>query len=103
MKNLSTTHLADIRERDEVFVPAGGGRTNFIDVADIAEAAAVVLTEPGHLGRAYELTGSQALTYDEVAMTLSRACGRTIEYARPSRKEFAARNAACFNREGQMS
>ena len=94
MQNLSTTHLADIRERDEVFVPAGKGRTNFIDVADIAEAAAVVLTEPGHLGRAYELTGTEALTYDEVAARLSHACGRTIEYARPSRKEFAARMKA---------
>ena len=94
MQNLSTTHVADICQRDEVFVPAGGGRTNFIDVADIAEAAAVVLTESGHLGRAYELTGSQALTYDEIAATLSHACGRTIEYARPSRKEFAARMKA---------
>ena len=94
MQNLSTTHVVEIREHDEVFVPAGGGRTNFIDVADIAEAAAVVLTEHGHLGRAYELTGSQALTYDEVATMLSHACGRTIEYARPSRREFAARMKA---------
>jgi uncharacterized protein YbjT (DUF2867 family) len=91
MTNLSTTHLDDIVERDEVFVPAGRGRTNFIDVGDIAEAAAVVLTEPGHTGKAYELTGSEALTYAEVAETLSQACGRTIVYPRPSGRAFKQR------------
>jgi uncharacterized protein YbjT (DUF2867 family) len=91
MQNLSTTHRADICEHDEVFVPAGRGKTNFIDVADIAEASAVVLTTPGHLGRAYELTGSEALTYDQVADTLSQACGRRITYPRPSGREFKGR------------
>lgn len=90
MQNLSTTHLADIRDRGEIFVPAGGGRTNFIDVADIGEAAAVCLTTPGHGGNAYEITGSEALTYDEVAAILTSACGRPITYARPSAREFKA-------------
>jgi uncharacterized protein YbjT (DUF2867 family) len=91
MQNLSTTHRADISEYDEVFVPAGRGKTNFIDVADIAEAIAVVLTTPRHLGRAYELTGSEALTYDQVADILSQACGRRITYPRPSGREFKNR------------
>lgn len=94
MQNLSTTHGADIRERDEIYVPAGRGRTNFIDAADIAEAAAVCLTTPGHDGKAYEITGSEALTYEQVASILSAACGRTITYARPSAKQFKARMKA---------
>jgi uncharacterized protein YbjT (DUF2867 family) len=94
MQNLSTTHRADICERDEVYVPAGNGRTNFVDVTDIGEAAAVVLTSPGHDRRAYEITGSEALTYAQVAETLSRACGRTISYARPSSAQFKARMLA---------
>lgn len=94
MQNLSTTHRSDICERDEVFVPAGRGKTNFIDAADVAEAAAVVLTEPGHLGKAYEITGSEALTYAEVAETLSEACGREITYASPSGREFKSRMKA---------
>lgn len=94
MQNLSTTHVADVRERDEIFVPAGGGRTNFIDAADIAEAAAVCLTSPGHVGKAYEITGSEALTYEQVASILSEACGRTISYSRPSAKQFKARMRA---------
>lgn len=94
MQNLSTTHCADIRERDEVYVPAGKGRTNFIDAADIGEAAAGVLTTLGHEGKAYELTGSEALTYSEVAATLSRACGRAISYPCPSGRDFKARMRA---------
>jgi uncharacterized protein YbjT (DUF2867 family) len=90
MQNLSTTHCADIRERDEIFVPAGNGRTNFIDVADIGEAAAVCLTTAGHDKKAYELTGREALTYSEVAEILSAACGRPITYPRPSSKQFKA-------------
>lgn len=100
MQNLSTTHRADICERDEVYVPAGKGRTNFIDVADIGEAAAVVLTTPGHDRKAYEVTGSQALTYAEVAEVLSDACNRRITYPRPSSRQFKARmKAAGHNRE----
>jgi len=88
MQNLTTTHLADIRDRSEIYVPAGNGRTNFIDVADIGEAAAVCLTTPGHEKKAYEITGGEALAYDEVATILSAACGRPITYPRPSAKEF---------------
>lgn len=88
MQNLTTTHLADIRDRSEIYVPAGNGRTNFIDVADIGEAAAVCLTTPGHEKTAYELTGSEALTYSQVADILSAACDRPITYPKPSAKEF---------------
>ncbi len=91
MQNLSTTHCVDICERDEIYVPAGRGRTNFIDAADVAEAAAVCLASPEHERRAYEVTGSEALTYEQVAEALSAVCGRTITYARPSAREFKAR------------
>jgi uncharacterized protein YbjT (DUF2867 family) len=103
MQNLSMTHRADICERDEIYVPAGNGRTNFVDVADIGEAAAVVLTSPGHDARAYEITGSEALTYVQVAEALSRACGRTIRYPRPSSARFKARMLAAGHDAGFVS
>lgn len=90
MQNLSTTHLTEIRDLGEIYVPAGKGRTNFIDVADIGEAAAVCLTTAGHERMAYEITGSEALTYHEVAALLSAACGRPITYPRPSSRKFKA-------------
>lgn len=94
MQNLTTTHLADIRDRSEIYVPAGNGRTNFIDVADIGEAAAVCLMSPGHDRRAYEITGSEALTYGQVATILSAVCDRRITYPRPSAKQFKERMKA---------
>jgi uncharacterized protein YbjT (DUF2867 family) len=91
MQNLSTTHRADIREEGEIPVPAGDGRTSFIDARDIAAVAAKVLTEPGHLNRAYPLTGGEALDYATVARILTEVLGRPIAYRRPSLLSFARR------------
>lgn len=84
MQNLSTTHRGDIREHDEIFVPAGKGKTSFIDVRDIAAVAAKALTEPGHAMKAYPLTGSEALDYAEVARIFSEVLGRQVVYRNPS-------------------
>ncbi|MCU0509261.1 MAG: NmrA family NAD(P)-binding protein, partial [Anaerolineae bacterium] len=47
MQNLDTFYRDDIRLRDELFVPAGGAKTSFIDVRDIGAVAAMALAEPG--------------------------------------------------------
>lgn len=94
MQNFSGTHARDLRERGEVFVPAGAGRTSLVDARDVGAVAARVLTEDGHAGRAYELTGPGALTYGEVAGVLSRVLGRPVRYARPSVLAFWRRMRA---------
>ena len=90
MQNLSTTHRAEIRDRDEIFVPAGHGKTSFVDVRDVGAVAALVLSSPvtEHLNRGYELTGSEALSYSEVADILSSVLGRKITYRNPSVVRF---------------
>ena len=93
MQNLTTTHLADLRA-GRIVVPAGSGRTSFIDVRDIGAAAALTLAEDGHLGKAYSITGGEALTYAECAALLSEASGRRIVYTDPSGREFARHMAA---------
>ena len=50
---------------------------------DVAEAAATVLLGEEHAGRAYTLTGPEALSFDEVAMLLSEAVGRSVRYCNP--------------------
>lgn len=83
-QNLSTVFTADIRERDQIMVPAGAGRTAFVDAHDVAAVAAAVLADPAaHTGRVWTPTGYQALTYTEVAAQLSAVLGRTITYHRP--------------------
>ncbi len=100
MQNLATAHAAEVRDCGEVFVPAGRGKTSFVDARDIGEAAARVMREGGgpagvdHAGRTYTLTGSEALTYDEVAAILTRVLGRPVRYARPSPRAFRERKTA---------
>lgn len=93
MQNLSTTYRDGIRDRDEIFVPAGHAFTAFIDAHDIGAVAAAVLTSPGHVRKKYTLNGEQSLTYRNVARILSDVLGRSIRYARPSEKEYLARLA----------
>ncbi len=88
MQNLSGVHRDEIRLRDRVSVPAGRGRTAFVDARDVAAVAAKTLTEPGHERQAYELTGSEALDYAEVARILSDELGRAIRYDRASAVGF---------------
>ena len=63
-----------------LFMPMEDARVASIDVGDIAEVAAAVLTGPGHEGKIYPLTGPEALTMGEVAEKLSVATGKTIRY-----------------------
>ncbi len=88
MQNFATVHRADIRDRGEIWAPAGQGRTSFVDVRDVAEAAARTLTEPGHERRAYTLTGGDALGLGEVAALLSDRLGRPVAYRDPGIPAF---------------
>ena len=88
MQNLNTTHRAEIRDQDEIYVPVGQARTSFIDVRDIGAVAAQVLTQTGHEKKAYDLTGGEALSYDEVAGLFTQVLGRKITYRNPSGIQF---------------
>ncbi|GAA3390796.1 NmrA family NAD(P)-binding protein [Cryptosporangium minutisporangium] len=75
----------------ELALPAGAVPEPFVDLEDIADAAAAVLAEPGrHAGRIYELTGPRALTFAEAAELISRADGRPITYKQISSGEYVA-------------
>lgn len=88
-QNLATVFASDIRDRDEIVVPAGGGRTAFVDAHDVAAVAARVLLDPmRHACRIWTPTSDESLTYDEVAAVLSAVLGRTITYRRPSILDF---------------
>ena len=122
MQNLDTVFVEFIRDAGELPVPAGNGRTSFVDSRDIGEAAARLLLsyppESGPTGTravprtpggeevapgatvefgsvvfrpSYDLTGSEALSYSEVAAVLSRELGREIVYTRPSLRRFRKR------------
>jgi uncharacterized protein YbjT (DUF2867 family) len=64
----------------ELALPLGDYRAAFVDADDIAAVAATLLTEDGHAGRSYEVTGPRALSFPEVLEIIGRAAGRTIRY-----------------------
>ncbi|GAP94832.1 NAD(P)H-binding protein [Leptolyngbya sp. NIES-2104] len=80
-QNLGGAYRTDIVENDRLFVPAGQGLVAFIDGRDIAEVAVKALLEPdAHTGQSYTLTGSEAMSFDQVAALLSEELDRTIVY-----------------------
>jgi uncharacterized protein YbjT (DUF2867 family) len=90
-QNLNMFLLDEIKRHDRIYVPAGKGKTSFIDVRDIAEVAAISLLEGGvHRNQSYVITGSEALDFYEVAALMTKVLKRDIHYANPTMKEFTA-------------
>src|SRR5690349_5789443 len=71
--------LPTLREGGYVLDPIGPGRAAPIDPADVAAVAARTLTEDGHQGREYLLTGGEALTVAEQVRILAGTLGRDID------------------------
>jgi uncharacterized protein YbjT (DUF2867 family) len=71
--------LPTIRQAGFVLDPTGPGRHAPIDPADIAAVVALALTENGHDGKAYVLTGSEVFTVAEQVAILAEAIGRKLE------------------------
>jgi len=82
--------LATARETGVLVTSAGEGRVASAARADFAEAAAVVLTEPGHEGQVYELAGDEAWTPDVLAGALTEVLGRDVELRQVSPEEHVA-------------
>ena len=70
-------------------LPLKNAKAAMIDVRDIAAVAVAVLTQAGHEGKTYKLTGSEALTPQDVAEKLSLATGRKISHVYLSPEDFA--------------
>lgn len=88
MQNLNTTHQKDIKENHDLFIPAGKSKTSFIDTRDIGEVAAACLTDGHYLNQELEITGSEALTYEQISEAMSAILKTKITYSKPSLLKF---------------
>lgn len=79
-QNFSESYLREPVLAGDIAFPGGDAAEPFLDADDIAEVAVAALTEPGHAGAIYELTGPRLLTFAEVARELSAALGRDVRY-----------------------
>ena len=93
-QNFSESFFLEPILAGEVALPTEGVGEPFIDVEDIADVAVAALTEPGHEGRLYEVTGPRLLTFADAIEEIGRACGRELRYIPIAGDEFASRLAA---------
>jgi uncharacterized protein YbjT (DUF2867 family) len=75
-------------------LPGGEGRIAWIDTRDIAVMAVKVLSEPGHDGKCYTISGPEALSYGDLARIMSEATGRDFDYADMPPDAYRARQIA---------
>jgi uncharacterized protein YbjT (DUF2867 family) len=81
MQNLARGFITRQIRREGVFrIPAGDGAVSFVDSRDVAAVAAAVLSGEDHFGRAYTLTGPEALTHGQAAALMADAAGRPVAY-----------------------
>ena len=73
-----------------ITLPAADIPEPFVDVDDIADVAVAALTEDGHNGETYEVTGPRMLTFKEVAQEISRAAGREVSFVQIPKEAFAS-------------
>jgi uncharacterized protein YbjT (DUF2867 family) len=89
-QNFSEGAFIDMVLAGQITLPAGDTPEPFVDVDDIAEVALTALTESGHSGEVYEVTGPRLMTFTDIARELSKASARRIDYVQIPRAAFVA-------------
>jgi uncharacterized protein YbjT (DUF2867 family) len=80
MQNVVNYNAPTINTQNAFYGSEGDGRVSHVDLRDVAAVVVKTLTEDGHVGKVYTLTGPQAVTNSEIAQTLSGELGREIRF-----------------------
>ena len=89
-QNFSEGAFTDMVLSGQITLPADDTPEPFVDVDDIADVALAALTESGHSGQVYEVTGPRLMTFADIARELSNASARRIDYVQIPRAAFLA-------------
>jgi len=89
-QNFSEGEFAHMVRDGVIALPMGDVAEPIVDADDIAEVVAASLTDTSHNDKAYDLSGPEALTHEQLASELSDAVGRVIRYQPISLAEFRA-------------
>jgi uncharacterized protein YbjT (DUF2867 family) len=89
-QNFDESYLLDPILAGEVALPTGDVGEPFVDAEDIADVAVAALTEDGHAGRLYELTGPRLLTFADAVAEIATASGRSIRFVPVTVEEYTA-------------
>ncbi|MGN8069569.1 SDR family oxidoreductase [Mucilaginibacter sp. 22184] len=80
--------LGDKVLENGIFFPAGDGKTPFVARTEMAEAAAVVLTTPGHENKAYAMAADTTYSFEDIAQMISEITGKNIQYHKPDAETY---------------
>lgn len=87
-QNFTESFFLDPVRQGVISIPAGTAVEPFVDAGDIADVVAIALTEPGHEGQVYELSGPRLLGFADVAHEISLATGREVVYTPVTAAEY---------------
>jgi uncharacterized protein YbjT (DUF2867 family) len=89
-QNFSEAFLLDGIQSGELVLPVGDVKEPFIDADDIADVAVAALTEMGHAGKTYEVTGPRLMTFGEAVAEIAKKTGRDIRFATVDIADYVA-------------
>jgi uncharacterized protein YbjT (DUF2867 family) len=89
-QNFSEAHFLEPILAGELALPVANIGEPFVDADDIADVAVAALTQDGHAGQLYELTGPRLWTFADAVAAIAQATGRTIRFTQISMTEYAA-------------
>jgi uncharacterized protein YbjT (DUF2867 family) len=89
-QNFSESFMLDGVLAGEIALPVTDVREPFVDVEDIADIAVAALTEEGHAGRLYELTGPRLLTFADAVGEIAGATGRDVRFVPIAMDDFTS-------------
>ena len=90
MQNLLAQAQYVIKE-GVLYSPSGDGKIPYIDASDVAAVAFATLTQPGHRGKKYVLTGSEAISYRQAAEIIGAVIGKKVRFVDESPEQARAR------------
>jgi uncharacterized protein YbjT (DUF2867 family) len=90
MQNFVRQMAGRIKTEGVIAQPESTAPISFVDTRDVARVAAHVLTSDGHASRTYDITGPQALTYEQVAETFSSVLDKRVRFVGLSEEEAKA-------------
>jgi uncharacterized protein YbjT (DUF2867 family) len=88
MQNFSESFFLESVLAGEVALPVGDIPEPFVDAEDIADVAVAALTEDGHVGQLYELTGPRMLSFEQAIAEIGQAAGRELHFKSVSMEAF---------------
>lgn len=89
-QNFSESFLLEAVLAGEVALPVGKVKEPFVDAEDIADVAVAALTEEGHSGKLYEITGPRLMTFAEAVQEIAAASGRDTRFRQMPAEDYAA-------------